>query len=93
MDIADKSKPTPIAHWTNSPPYTGFMHTVVPLFERNLLVVTDESTENAGKDWPKLDLDPRQPRRDASGVDLDLPDAAARRLRRARRPLRRAQRA
>ena len=54
MDISDKSKPTPISHWTNSPPYTGFMHTVVPLFSRDLLVVTDESTENAGKDWPKL---------------------------------------
>jgi len=26
----------PQAHlvWTNSPPYTGFMHTVVPLFDR-----------------------------------------------------------
>ena len=54
LDIADKSKPTPICHWTNSPPYTGFMHTVMPLLSRNLLVVTDESTENAGKDWPKL---------------------------------------
>ena len=54
LDIADKSKPTPICHWTNSPPYTGFMHTVVPLLSRDLLVVTDESTENAGKDWPKL---------------------------------------
>ena len=28
MDISDKSKPKPIARWTNSPPYTGFMHTV-----------------------------------------------------------------
>jgi hypothetical protein len=54
MDIADKSKPKPICHWTNSPPYTGFMHTVVPLFERELLIVTDESTENDAKDWPKL---------------------------------------
>jgi hypothetical protein len=54
MDISDKAKPKPISHWTNSPPYTGFMHTVLPLFERNLLVVTDESTENAAKDWPKL---------------------------------------
>jgi hypothetical protein len=54
MDIADKSRPTPISHWTNSPPYTGFMHTVLPLFGRDLLVVTDESTEDAGKDWPKL---------------------------------------
>jgi len=54
MDISDKSKPVPIAHWTNSPPFTGFMHTALPLFSRDLLIVTDESTENAAKDWPKL---------------------------------------
>src|SRR5215510_10670813 len=54
MDIADKSKPKPISHWTNSPPYTGFMHTAVPLFDRGLLIVTDESTENKAEDWPKL---------------------------------------
>jgi hypothetical protein len=54
MDIADKTKPKPISHWTNSPPYTGFMHTAVPLFERDLMIVTDESTENKAEDWPKL---------------------------------------
>src|SRR5437764_579064 len=54
MDISDKSKPKPIARWDNSPPYTGFTHTVLPLFERELLVVTDESTEDGAKDWPKL---------------------------------------
>jgi hypothetical protein len=54
MDIADKSKPTPVAHWSNSPPFTGFMHTALPLFSRDLLIVTDESTENAAEDWPKL---------------------------------------
>ena len=53
MDIADKSKPKPICHWTNSPPYTGFMHTVLPLFKRNLMIVTDESTEDGAADWPK----------------------------------------
>src|SRR5246127_949634 len=36
LDIADKSKPTPICRWDNSPPYTGFTHTVLPLFDRNL---------------------------------------------------------
>ena len=30
------------------------MHTVVPLFDRGLMLVTDESTENNAKDWPKL---------------------------------------
>jgi hypothetical protein len=54
MDISDKSKPRPIARWDNSPPYTGFTHTVVPLFERNLLIVSDESTNDAATDWPKL---------------------------------------
>src|SRR5262249_22459785 len=32
----------------------GFCHTVVPLFERGLLVVSDEATKDGGKDWPKL---------------------------------------
>ena len=54
MDIKDKANPKVISHWTNSPPYTGFMHTAVPLFDRNLMLVTDESTENNAKDWPKL---------------------------------------
>jgi hypothetical protein len=54
MDIADKANPKPIARWDNSPPYTGFTHTVLPLFERSLLVVTDESTEDNAADWPKL---------------------------------------
>src|ERR1041384_6763814 len=30
------------------------MHTVVPLFDRGLMLVTDESTENNAKDWPKI---------------------------------------
>jgi hypothetical protein len=54
MDISDKSKPKVISHWTNSPPYTGFTHTAVPLFDRGLILVTEESTENDAKDWPKL---------------------------------------
>jgi hypothetical protein len=75
MDIADKSKPTPISHWTNSPPYTGFMHTVLPLFGRDLLVVTDESTEDAGKDWPKLIwlLDARDEKNPISIATCPLP--------------------
>jgi hypothetical protein len=54
MDIKDKANPKVITHWTNSPPYTGFMHTAVPLFDRNLMLVTDESTEDNAVDWPKL---------------------------------------
>ena len=54
MDIKDKASPKEISHWTNSPPHTGFMHTAVPLFDRNLMLVTDESTEDKAADWPKL---------------------------------------
>jgi hypothetical protein len=54
LDIADKANPKPIVHWNHSPPFKGFTHTVLPLFERNLLVVTDESVMDGGADWPKL---------------------------------------
>jgi hypothetical protein len=54
MDIADKADPKPICRWDNSPPYTGFTHTLLPLFDRNLFVMTDESTVDDAKDWPKL---------------------------------------
>src|SRR6202043_2081027 len=54
MDISDKSKPKPSSRRDNSPPYTGFPPTVLPLFDRNLLIVTDESTIDNAADWPKL---------------------------------------
>ena len=54
MDISDKSKPKPICRFDNSPPYTGFTHTIVPLFDRGLVVMTDESTSDNAADWPKL---------------------------------------
>src|SRR5712692_3147355 len=54
LDISDKAHPKPICQWDNSPPYTGFTHTVVPMFNRNLLVVSDESTSDNASDWPKL---------------------------------------
>ena len=54
LDIADKARPQAVSRWKNSPPYTGFCHTVLPLFERDLLIVTDESTMDDAADWPKL---------------------------------------
>ena len=54
LDISDKARPKAIAHWKYSPPYNGFTHTLLPLFERNLLVVTDECVRDTGADWPKL---------------------------------------
>jgi hypothetical protein len=54
LDISDKAAPKMISRWDNSPPYTGFTHTVLPLFDRGLIVVTDECTSATSEDWPKL---------------------------------------
>jgi hypothetical protein len=52
LDIADRARPKLVSHWTNSPPYNGFNHTVLPLFGRGLLVVSDECVQDNGADWP-----------------------------------------
>jgi hypothetical protein len=54
LDIANKASPKVVSRWNNSPPYLGFTHTVLPLFDRGLLVVTNESIKDAAADWPKL---------------------------------------
>ena len=54
LDIADKAAPKMVSRWDNSPPYVGFTHTILPLFERGLMVVTDESVVDDAADWPKL---------------------------------------
>jgi hypothetical protein len=54
MDISDKTQPKLISRWDNSPPYHGFTHTILPLFERNLYVMSDESVVDGAADWPKL---------------------------------------
>src|ERR1700675_3972728 len=76
LDISDKANPKKVSQWTNSPPYTGFMHTIVPLFDRGLMLVTDESTENNAKDWPKLIwvLDARDEANLVSIATCPLPD-------------------
>jgi hypothetical protein len=43
-----------VSHWNHSPPFNGFTHTVLPLFDRGLWVVSDECVQDDGKDWPKL---------------------------------------
>lgn len=54
LDISDLSQPRLVSRWTNSPPFNGFTHTVLPLPGRDLLVVSDECIQDAGADWPKL---------------------------------------
>jgi hypothetical protein len=54
LDIADMAHPRLVSRWDYHPPFPGFTHTVVPLFDRNLLVVSDESVADGAADWPKL---------------------------------------
>jgi hypothetical protein len=54
LDIADMARPKLVVRWDYQPPMPGFCHTVLPLFERGLLVVSDESTRDHAADWPKL---------------------------------------
>jgi hypothetical protein len=54
LDIADMARPQVVSHWNHSPPFNGFTHTVLPLFDRRLWVVSDECIQDNGADWPKL---------------------------------------
>ena len=54
LDIADKSRPELVARLDYSPPMPGFTHTVLPLFSKELLIVSDEAVRPRGEDWPKL---------------------------------------
>jgi hypothetical protein len=54
LDISDMSRPKQVMRWDYHPPMPGFCHTVLPLLDRGLLVVTDEATKPAGEDYPKL---------------------------------------
>jgi hypothetical protein len=54
LDIADMGHPKPVGHWNPHPPFPGFTHTAMPLFDRGLLIVSDECVRDKGADWPKL---------------------------------------
>lgn len=54
LDTSDLARPKLISQWNPHPPQTGFTHTPVPLFERGLLVVSEESTKQDCSDYPKL---------------------------------------
>jgi hypothetical protein len=54
LDIADKSNIKTVSKWNHSPPFNGFTHTVLPLFDRGLWIVSDECVLDNGEDWPKL---------------------------------------
>src|SRR6185503_3018964 len=79
LDISDKAHPKPVSHLQYSPPYNGFTHTVLPLFERGLIVISDESVKDNAGDWPKLVwiLDGRDERHLVSIGTLPMPPVDA----------------
>lgn len=54
LDIADAGAPRMVSRLDYHPPMPGFTHTVLPLFSKNLLAITDESVHDHAADFPKL---------------------------------------
>ena len=54
LDIEDKANPKMVSHINYAPPFPGFTHTVLPLFNRDLMLVTQEAVRMNGEDYPKL---------------------------------------
>jgi hypothetical protein len=52
LDISDKTKPKEVSRISWQSLNQGFMHTVVPILGRGLLVASQESTKEDCTDWP-----------------------------------------
>ena len=57
LDIEDKANPKLISHINYAPPFPGFTHTVLPLFNRDLMLVTQEAVRLGGGGLPQADVD------------------------------------
>jgi hypothetical protein len=54
LDIADAAAPRLVSRLDYHPPMPGFTHTVLPLFTRDLLAISDETVHDHAADYPKL---------------------------------------
>ena len=54
LDIAEIAAPRLVARLDYHPPMPGFTHTVLPLFTRGLLAISDETVHDHAADYPKL---------------------------------------
>ena len=54
LDIKDKAHPKQVARLDYHPPAPGHTHTVMPIFSKNLLAITEESLTDDCLDHPKL---------------------------------------
>ncbi|MDQ2780044.1 MAG: hypothetical protein M3Y32_10860, partial [Pseudomonadota bacterium] len=46
LDISNPAQIRVVSQWNHSPPFNGFTHTVLPLFERGLWIVSDECVQD-----------------------------------------------
>ena len=53
LDISNMSQPRMISRIDYHPPFWGFTHTALPLFDRDLLIAADECVRFDFEDWPK----------------------------------------
>ena len=53
LDVADRTRPRPIAHRDGAPPFGGGTHNCLPLPDRDLLVVLDEAVLDHQEDGVK----------------------------------------
>lgn len=72
LDISDRTNPRMVSRWTHRP---AFHHSLMPLFSRDLMVMSDESTQDGAKDWPMLVwmLDAKDERYPTSISTLPMP--------------------
>ncbi len=72
LDISDRTNPKMVSRWTHRP---AFHHSLMPLFSRDLMVMSDESTQDGAKDWPMLVwmLDAKDERYPTSISTLPMP--------------------
>jgi hypothetical protein len=54
LDIANVAAPRLVSRLDYHPPMPGFTHTVLPLFTRGLLAISDETVHDHAADYPKL---------------------------------------
>jgi len=54
LDVSDLERPRLVSQWNPAPPFNGFTHTAVPLFDRGLMLVSEEALKQDCSDYPKL---------------------------------------
>ena len=80
LDIEDKSNPKMISHINYAPPFPGFTHTVLPLFNRGPDVGDSRGGAHGRRRLPQAYVDDGHPGRNQSGHYQHPPDAGHRRL-------------